>query len=463
MLSLLRYFISLTSLQILMTSYSLNHIYAGEMSITDLSNLLSEQKITSIEQLLAKLPPSFLKNYTLQFKGNGLQGASEQSPRVFLFGETGKFVMTLNGGDPLHGKSDHVEVLTYNDNAEAFELFNIDFSKSKINNVPPRPEKNPRECLACHQATNGRIKPFFTPYSKWPGFYGGMNDAIDSNTIESFRQFNKNRIHHPRYRYLQFHEELSEDQMPRKWAPYDGNEYKSYQVRPNLRLMDHLYWLNSRSISIAISKHKQYPKLLPFLGLLYSPLKSFNSKNYIELKKHSFSIEFLKDAKCDEELVFQYQIYLNRIHDLLGTPTDDTHKRSILEIAQIFNLLNISESEVLMNTNLVPKLGTQLFYLSFEIGESGFLVNGKIVKDFYRASQKIFGEERSPFKLIPLSLNYIAKPLIRNEFDKKFVNYLDSIEMLYNIDFQDSSKVNRNEIACDFYQAIDKMLKVNFK
>ena len=116
-------------------SYSFSS-FASDFNSKDLLALLEKEKISSVESLLAKLPKTFLQNYTLQFQGTGLQQASLENPRVLLFGERGKLVLTFNGDESQH-QFEHVEVLGYSDEKEEFELFDVDFKNQTLTKNPP--------------------------------------------------------------------------------------------------------------------------------------------------------------------------------------------------------------------------------------------------------------------------------------------------------------------------------------
>ncbi len=404
---------------------------------------MEKEKIYSVESLLAKLPKTFLQNYTLQFQGTGLQQASLENPRVLLFGERGKLVITFNGDESQH-QFEHVEVLRYSDVKEKFELFDVDFKNQTLT-------KNPPICLACHATMSGRIRPFFSPYAQWRGFYGADDDLIGLENRKELRAFNKKRTHHPRYRYLE--PKVKSSLRLQKFAPYDGNRDRNYEMRPNLRLMNALYWLNSRSITFEMQRHPLYEKLLPLLGALYFPKETIGNEK--ENSEYKLSVNMIKAAGCNEKLIANFINYFHELHDLLLTPADNDYRRNYIKIQDLFSLLGIPDVAVTMSMH-----GTNhyLFDLGLKVNESRFLINGKIVNDFYQSSLKVFPIATNPFLIRNLPLVEVAKSNIKNEFDRKFVSYLNDVAVLSNPYLKDASKNDR----CAFYGFIDEMLQKSF-
>ena len=140
-------------------------------------SILAGGNINSVDAFLKNLALSkdeyksqLLKNYVLKYGSQSIQGSSFKDPRAIMFSDDGQMVMTFNGHkDQLGGK--RLEMMQWNGEKRAFEMFDVDFSKK-----PPKvSEINPAICLECH--TNDP-RPNIDPYFFWSGSYGSMDDEL---------------------------------------------------------------------------------------------------------------------------------------------------------------------------------------------------------------------------------------------------------------------------------------------
>lgn len=150
-----------------------------------LVQLIEREKLTSIEQVLPKLPAHYRSEYVFMYRSRSLQGASFENPRVILFGKDASFLLTFNG-DPKHEGYNKLEIIQFRDKEKRFEFREIELT-------PGQPARfsgpNPQKCLACHQS-NVRVgidpRPNWEPYSIWPGAYGSDAGHLTrySSTLE---------------------------------------------------------------------------------------------------------------------------------------------------------------------------------------------------------------------------------------------------------------------------------------
>lgn len=224
----------------------------------DLVDLIREEGITSLEQVLPKLPDEFLYSYTLVYHSRSLHGASYDFPRAILFGNNAKLIITFNGKED-HGRYNDLEIMQFRDDERAFELRSITFDNGVVFS-----EKNPVSCLGCHGTSP---RPIWSSYeysedegvTHWPGFYGSIHDAPRLVTEEEkgFRSFRERAAEHPRYRHLRLRHRGS------RWYPFGAGPYR-HKFRPNNRLGNLLARLNARRLAHHLRRgafFEAYPSL----------------------------------------------------------------------------------------------------------------------------------------------------------------------------------------------------------
>ncbi len=204
---------------------------------------IEAERLADVASVLGRLPFELRSSYTLVYAGGGLQGASREHPRAVLFGEDARLVITFNG-HPAQARYEHLEILHYRDEREAFELRVIAFEDGRVRVSPP----NPPVCLGCH----GRSpRPLWGSYGygerasdHWPGVYGSSHDAPARVPAEgeAFVRFRSRAGAHERYRHLRLHHPDS------AWYPYGTGPFE-HRFRPNNRLGNLLARLNARRLS----------------------------------------------------------------------------------------------------------------------------------------------------------------------------------------------------------------------
>lgn len=91
------------------------------ISYDGIAHLVQTQKITTIDDLLPKLPEQFRRGYTLVYNSRSLQDASPLNPRALVYGTTGKTIVAFNG-DPSEKGHNSLEVMEYDSTLDAFNL-----------------------------------------------------------------------------------------------------------------------------------------------------------------------------------------------------------------------------------------------------------------------------------------------------------------------------------------------------
>ena len=98
----------------------------ARLTYEDLVALIQTEHVTSIEQLLPKLPEELRSSYVLMHDSRSLQGASNDAPRVILFGADARLTCAFAGDAGLPG-FDSLECFQFREAERAFDFRQIRF------------------------------------------------------------------------------------------------------------------------------------------------------------------------------------------------------------------------------------------------------------------------------------------------------------------------------------------------
>ncbi len=204
--------------------------------LKELTQTIDTNGITSIEGLLPLLPKALISSFTMVNKSKSIQEASIVNPRVILFGQTGKLILTFNG-DPSQRNYNALEIMSFDEISKKYELREMIFNGSTR---PILSEANPKKCTLCH---NSNPRPIWDEYRTWNGVFGSNDDDLgysskfykgqspDYPDIAEYRQFLNNRLKNPRYKLLPW-------QKDNLCYPYHcDNQIKTFKNSPNTRLI----------------------------------------------------------------------------------------------------------------------------------------------------------------------------------------------------------------------------------
>lgn len=164
-----------------------------------LQDLIATQHLYSIEQLLPALPAELRSHYVLVFASRSLQEASLESPRVILFGDDARLIITFNGESGQRGY-DSLETLEFDPPSNTFRLREIRFATDDKLAPPQVSAANPDRCAACHDVP---ARPIWDTPPAWPGVYGERYGAgLSAHENRGMREFLARQNGHPRYQYL---------------------------------------------------------------------------------------------------------------------------------------------------------------------------------------------------------------------------------------------------------------------
>jgi len=169
-------------------------------SVEAFNHLVKTEQSTSPEGILSALPKSLRSRYALLFKSRSLQGASFKDPRVILFGDDARFVITFNGSPDQKGYSE-IEVMEFDDQSETFSFHEVSYSE--VPGQRPKVEvsdTNPQKCLQCH---GDPPRPIWDTSPSWPGAYGERyRNPLGKIEQEGLAEFLSIQPNHSRYRIL---------------------------------------------------------------------------------------------------------------------------------------------------------------------------------------------------------------------------------------------------------------------
>ena len=130
-------------------------------------------KTLTIAELLQALPQYYRESFALMHSSRSLQGSNPLSPRVLLFGEDGRLIITFNG-DARQPGYNHLELAAVYDDAIHFHRLEFPAGDSGIGRVELS-TANPPQCMTCH----GPVPHFiWADYATWPGAYGARDDVL---------------------------------------------------------------------------------------------------------------------------------------------------------------------------------------------------------------------------------------------------------------------------------------------
>jgi hypothetical protein len=258
------------------------HYAYATFSTKELVDLVNSKNLKSIDEVIAHLPLDLRMNYTLQYKGSGLQEASYANPRAILFGKDAKFILTFNGS-PTQTKYDSLEVLEFNNKTKEFEIYEVKIpSEGKI----AYPEKNPANCMQCHAtSTQSSPSPIWGRYPFWSGVYGSNDDQLYGHERAEYVKNAVDWKSHPRYKHLK-------DSPEGSFGPYSTVQLQTMSFRPNSNMGVLLARLNAKAIANQIKKVRNFEKYLLLASASFYHCKKQLTQETLTLLENSLSKDY---------------------------------------------------------------------------------------------------------------------------------------------------------------------------
>lgn len=317
----------------LIALFSLSYFsHAKDPSVRELVQLFEKDKVQTVEEALesvSKNYTNYLSEFTATFKSFSLQQSSCDNPRVIVFGQRAKTLMSFNGHKK-HRGFNSLEFIEYNLDKKDFDFFEINFSNQGL-----AVEKNPKKCLNCHKET----KPLWENYPSWTFFYGGSDDITKSFWDKDFKkvpyetnsnhkieqdrcleEFLKKSSNHPRYKLIPNLKKSYEKTLDYAVSYGDG-EYNIYRTK-NKHNLTFSSKLSRWNIQRTINKWKKKKNFSRFLEIYYA------RRVCIDHEKPDKILDFLNPLEKDiylksKELKSEneYSIYpVLDLYEALGFP-----------------------------------------------------------------------------------------------------------------------------------------------
>jgi hypothetical protein len=197
----------------------------GELGFESLRRLIEAEGLTSIDDLVGRLPAALRSRYVLMHESRSLQEATYSAPRALLFTADASFVVAFNGGPTENGYL-ALETLEFDQKNAVFQLREVAFpaaGDARANVVFS--EINPPRCLVCH---GDAPRPIWDAYPEWPGAYGEVDHgALQGTEKTGIHAFLAARRSNPRYGPLLHPESFAESPRSASAAAYEGAERRS--------------------------------------------------------------------------------------------------------------------------------------------------------------------------------------------------------------------------------------------
>lgn len=148
------------------------------MTIDGIMTFIEQNKISTINGLLNKLPAHFKNNFSLVEHTKGEGQSNLKHPRIVLFGSDGTFLMNIST-KPDDPKYDLLDCAALNEINGKWEFSQFDFTKEK-----PQLHRNPTSCIRCH---GDNPRPVWGTNMDWPGIFGDNEAAGPNGEALSYR------------------------------------------------------------------------------------------------------------------------------------------------------------------------------------------------------------------------------------------------------------------------------------
>jgi len=149
-----------------------------KMTIDGIRSFIKTGGITTITELLNRLPIHYKTNFSLVEKTKGEGQSSLKFPRIVLFGSDGRFLVNVSTkpDDPKFNLLDCAELSS--------ETGKWEFSQFDFTNKEPKFHKNPESCIRCH---GEEPRPVWGTNMDWPGVFGDNEAAGPNGEALSYR------------------------------------------------------------------------------------------------------------------------------------------------------------------------------------------------------------------------------------------------------------------------------------
>ncbi|MBI3555968.1 MAG: hypothetical protein HY074_06880 [Deltaproteobacteria bacterium] len=160
-------------------------------------------EVSGAPELMACMPASMRANYVLMYDTGSPQCASADSPRLVLFSEDGKSMVSFPGKHGAPGcDAASVEFISFDSKEKRYSPAKIIFDGKNQAHFHVSPSDETGKCTQCHDKD---FHPNWSSYPFWPGSYGSNHSRIVPGTPEAgyYKQFAAKAAKDPLYSQLQ--------------------------------------------------------------------------------------------------------------------------------------------------------------------------------------------------------------------------------------------------------------------
>ncbi|AGA28282.1 hypothetical protein [Singulisphaera acidiphila] len=143
--------------------------------------ILASPEITSVDDLVERLPHSYRENYVEIFDSRSPERSvvTPKAPRIVSYGNEAKVIVAFCGDPADQNTFNKIQILRFNDDLKRWEFYatTVPPAKNEKGDMVPL-EKNPARCLGCHGRNSNPPGPIWDSYPLWSGTYGANRDIL---------------------------------------------------------------------------------------------------------------------------------------------------------------------------------------------------------------------------------------------------------------------------------------------
>ena len=142
----------------------------SSLNLDKIERFITDNNIKTAGELLAKIPPSELKQHLLIYNTNSPQKSTFLRPRVVSFGRDAKFILAFNDLNEQMEPFFTFDILEYSEDKGSYDPATIEFDPIGIRVA--KVNRSPQTCILCHSSFLG-VQPIRSSYlgKIFPGVY----------------------------------------------------------------------------------------------------------------------------------------------------------------------------------------------------------------------------------------------------------------------------------------------------
>ena len=229
----------------------------NELTFDGLQAFITAERITSLDELIRRMPESVRTSYNLVYRSQSIQPATPDQPRVILRSAASHSFLAFTGARDGSERSNSLEIIEQNPSTSETSAREIRFSSTP--GRAPHFVRDPAICASCHGEP---IHPNWQAYPFWPGVYGSDDDRLHAGTPEArnmLRYMERTARTAERYRWLK--PALTAGQVHQ----LTNNVGVERNTRPNLQLNASISYMIATQLHHDITHSPQYSQCMDLL------------------------------------------------------------------------------------------------------------------------------------------------------------------------------------------------------